>query len=638
MGAVAGDRHVTIVFEPVDGAQGYRLHHSALGEPVPGESEAIDLPASHFVHDGLENGTTYHYVVSAVGRDGEGLPSPVVSATPFGSHAPLPVIDLEFDPGVLNELYQRPATDDSLLPVAASLHPDDAPLPADGLRLRGGHSRTYPKKNLHLRLSDRPELGGFNFRSEARRAGNRVLLNALWTDPTAVRERLAFDLYRAIGRPAPQTFFAEVRVDGAHEGLFLGLERIDREALRGWGLNRTRGSFTLVRDELKTRRRELGLSRRSTFGLDLDAMRPTDSGRLELLHALFDWRGQRDDQNWSALMELVRWVRNTPAGPSFAEGLAARFELDALIDVLALHALMDDTDSLDTDFWLYRDDSAEAPRWIVVPWDKNLTFGSHWVGPYEGAHHFFSYDRQFLAPLNNDLVSKLLATPTLSSRLDRRIRELLDTVFTPRAIRARIDAVVPDISDAMSRLPSSDAFVRNPQQHHGDLGRWSHHLDALVDFVELRGEYLRRRLNPVDDAPYFARLQLRERDASEVVFLTDPNGWVIARLELLSEVDRAEVTISVEEMEGIDGVDRQWTLSSDRPLVASVSLYYRNHPGENWYPEEVASGPQWRLAMAEVGPDGQLQMLASTVNPYSNRVTSALLVEGTTALRLVHTP
>src|SRR5690606_19142204 len=46
-------------------------------------------------------------------------------------------------------------------------------------------------------------------------------------DPSALRERLAYDTYRAVGVEAPRSAWAEVVVDGSSRGLFSMVEQID---------------------------------------------------------------------------------------------------------------------------------------------------------------------------------------------------------------------------------------------------------------------------------------------------------------------------------------------------------------------------------------------------------------------------
>ncbi|MFU8804256.1 MAG: hypothetical protein ACNA8W_10635, partial [Bradymonadaceae bacterium] len=151
----------------------------------------------------------------------------------------------------------------------------------------------------------------------------------------------------------------------------------------------------------------------------------------------------------------------------------------------------------------------------------------------------------------------------------------------------------------------------------------------LVDFVELRYRYVDRQINPVDGPPYAIEKTLVEVKSGDVVFFTDPRGWTIARLELTTDVADTTLTVRVVEEEGLDGINRRWTFDVDGDAVTGeLSLYYRNTPSENWYPELEAIGRQWRLAITQVRDGGAQESLDSTVNPYSNRVRAEVSLDG----------
>jgi len=81
--ATAGDRLVTVTWSPVSGATSYNLYWSTTSSVTKITGTKIEGVSSPYGHDsGLTNGTTYYYVVTAVGPDGESAESSEVSATP----------------------------------------------------------------------------------------------------------------------------------------------------------------------------------------------------------------------------------------------------------------------------------------------------------------------------------------------------------------------------------------------------------------------------------------------------------------------------------------------------------------------------------------------------------------------------
>ncbi len=106
--AIPGNNQVSLSWNPVAGATSYTLYWDVL----PGVNKHSGTPiagvASPHVHQGLSNGTSYYYVVTAMNMIGEGNPSGQASATagvpqspydpPWSTALPSQVIGLDHDP------------------------------------------------------------------------------------------------------------------------------------------------------------------------------------------------------------------------------------------------------------------------------------------------------------------------------------------------------------------------------------------------------------------------------------------------------------------------------------------------------------------------------------------------------------
>jgi len=81
--ATPGDSQVTLAWDAVDGATGYNVKRAtASGGPYETVTGAV-YQDNTYIDTGLNNNTTYYYVVTAFNSSGESLDSSVVSVTPF---------------------------------------------------------------------------------------------------------------------------------------------------------------------------------------------------------------------------------------------------------------------------------------------------------------------------------------------------------------------------------------------------------------------------------------------------------------------------------------------------------------------------------------------------------------------------
>jgi len=80
--ALPGDSVNTVSWQAVPQAERYRVYWSSQPGVDKASGTPVDAMASPLVHPGLQNGSTYYYVVTAVGPGGEGPVSQQVSASP----------------------------------------------------------------------------------------------------------------------------------------------------------------------------------------------------------------------------------------------------------------------------------------------------------------------------------------------------------------------------------------------------------------------------------------------------------------------------------------------------------------------------------------------------------------------------
>lgn len=614
---VDGGLHVR--WWPVEGASGYVLYRSDRPGRTPDRAERRELVDPEYMDRSVAPGQRRYYAVAAIVDGVEGPVSGEIGQTAVAPISPRSLL-VTMEEADLDLLYSRNRYSDDQLPAQVEVVPDNEPLDVEGLRFRGSGSRRYPKLGFNIRLDNRPD---FNFGDAYRSGANRILLNAMWTDPTAMRDEIGLGAYRALGLISPRTQYADLHINGIYEGFYVLFERIDREALRGWNLNRRRGGMSLLRDDLKGNRRRYGLDDvRSTFGLDLRSMYATDEERIAFLQDVWEWRGEMEDHDWEGLLDLVLWVGDAEPGPDFAAGLRQRFHYQDLLTTFALHALFSDTDSWDSDFWLYRDEDGDG-LWRMIPWDTNLVLGSNWYGDFIGNNDFYRYDVILLNPLSNRLIPLFLDTPELWADLEEHLRELMRDHIHRGWIEEQIALLLPRVMLGLEPRTGDDAFVRHPQQHHGEVGYLPHYLEQVAWFMDLRHAWLLKEMDRRNNTRTGWTGQVRVEGvavaAGEQRCLTDRIGHTYLCLAPRRGWN-GSVSVSLVEDPDIDGVRWRYVVQLSTAFDGTLILHYHNRPGRNWVAEEHWSNNQWRLEMVRTGEDGQAVRLRSRVNPLANMV------------------
>ena len=486
-----------------------------------------------------------------------------------------------------------------------------------GFRFRGNTSRYHPKKSYNIRFEHEQP---FLFDSP------RMNLNAMYTDPSGMRERLAWDMFAELDRPASKPRYFALYINRGFEGLGIHVQRVDEVLLRQNDLD---PNGTLVRDLTRRRAAQAGLDRRSIFGYDLRQQTNPDA----FLSTMFDSRWTPD---YGRLTDLINWVHDTPAGPEFETGFRQRIDAGVFTDWLAIHYLIGDVDAFGDDYWLHIGGSSDS-KWIVIPWDHDLSFGKNErdnlqenreMGQFgrgiSQLNEFFAYEYPIDdAGWDNALVSRYLETEGLYTMLTDRLTELMTERFTYDYFERRIAQHAEVIRPWIERN-SEDDFRLHQRQHHGESGHFDYHLETLLDFVWLRYAYLERQINPVSGEAYQAEITISEPGKYA---LTDAKGWTIATLEA-DYVNGANVTVSIrsEAADIENGIRQKWYLNTEGEpgsISGKLTLYYRNDIAPdgkaNWYPGPEAIGRQWDLMMMR--DDETLQ---SRVNPYSNKVTASM--------------
>ena len=260
----------------------------------------------------------------------------------------------------------------------------------------------------------------------------RLVVNNLDDDPTAMRETLSYDLYRAAGVAAPRTRYAQVSLDGESLGLYVLVEPFDSLLLARHFDDATGNLYE----------GEYGCDVRpgDVWGFDLDS--GTQTGREDL-------------EQFTAQMDQPASVLFAANGPLM---------VDQVLHFLAVSAVVADFDGYGHSHNYYLYHQPKTKRWALMPWGADRTL----------------YEEHELFESRGLLAEKCFTDPACR----------VDYVWTVQAVRQHfIDAKLLDRVTALSALLgpaiAADERSRYTTSHHAEA------VKTLRRFIRNRPDEIR---------------------------------------------------------------------------------------------------------------------------------------------------
>ncbi len=461
--SVAGGAVESDELSPFGDVVGYQLERKPVGEGTFSPLFGGTVPVPFHVDRTVEPGQRYEYRVRAVDVWGNTSDASSVATGQARQleDSPIPVYEIEIGDEELRTLQADPYGETE---VDLQFHLDGEVYVGDG-RFRGASTRGLAKKSWRVELD------------EALPDGRHKLdLKAEWGDWTQLQELLSYDLFWAEGDGDPAQVQAgraapvQLVINGIYDGLRLDVERMDGDFLVNSG-----------------RAADGDLYRGGGFGELLD-----DAAEYEEA-----WRrraGSGDIEHLIAFLEF----QNRAHRDEFADALDGWLDLDAYVDLLAIHALLGRPETEADDYFYYRD-PAEG-TWEVLTWDNNngnFGLGLFWPGldPYAPAVHMSLWSAESAEVTWWHLLrTRLLNHPGHRAQLAARLEDLRGQWWETNAFKQGIHERAGELEDEIR----GDPFKYPWAEHEGvfDLAE-----DSLVEAVDLRSEVLGEQLVELASMP-----------------------------------------------------------------------------------------------------------------------------------------
>lgn len=266
-------------------------------------------------------------------------------------------VDVTIDPARLTWIYANTASD-SEHPASVRIRTAwfDETVDSVGFRLRGNTSRDAKKKSF--KISFNSFVKGRQFHGV-----EKLNLNGEHNDPSIIRSKLCFDLYRDIGVPASRANHAMVFINGAYYGLYVSVEHVDENFLHK--------NFT----------DDGGAMWKCLYPADLTYLGADPAlykNKMNGANRVYELNDEGPAADYLPLLHLTDILTNTPLA-ALPDSLDRNVDVRRALQYFAMNTLVgswDDYRSLMNNYYLYRDPS--DGRFTVIPYDYDNTFGVDW--------------------------------------------------------------------------------------------------------------------------------------------------------------------------------------------------------------------------------------------------------------------
>ncbi len=338
---------------------------------------------------------------------GLSAPGVLVSQNPFPEPGPvfrddlLPVIKLYLPADSLNRLLQNPLSDHEYPArfefVSGTVKES---LPVVGLRIRGNTSRLSAKKSFKISFNTFTDKGKF-FELE------KMNLNGEHNDPSVIRSKLGWDLYRSIGVPAPRANHILLYINDKFHGVYINVEHIDEEFVKlRYGNKKGNLYKCLYPADLTFRSKD-----------------PNDYKFEENSRRSYELQTNELADDYSDLSKLIDVLNNTPTANLYSE-LSKILNINSVLGAFVIDVFIGNWDGPfynKNNFYLYK--NTTTGLFEFIPYDLDNTFGIDWFGIDWVTRPVYAWSP---AAQPRPLYTRILEVPALRREYTRIFHNFLD--------------------------------------------------------------------------------------------------------------------------------------------------------------------------------------------------------------------
>ncbi|KAI8376657.1 coth protein-domain-containing protein [Choanephora cucurbitarum] len=292
-----------------------------------------------------------------------------------------------------------------------------------------GHGSTSMSKlsyNIKLKKNDRL----FDYR--------RVKLRAMATDPSYLREQLAYDVMESVGLVSSQFSFCRLLINNKDVGLFGIIDTFQDP----WLANVfAEGDKDYENGNLYQGVFQSAESAKAHRGSDLDFYNGNLTAYQDGQYKVkVNAHGEKED-NYKPLMDFTEFIANAPTeGPEAVKTWKKRLDVDSFLRSMALEKIMGYSDGYSTmanNYYILQLSKTNKFFWISS--DMDMTLGN----TIAYLDDMLSGDyRSYPGLMARPLTSKVLSIKEFRDQFDNLIREISEKLVNPVTMNKRINDMV----------------------------------------------------------------------------------------------------------------------------------------------------------------------------------------------------
>ncbi|MCK9617118.1 MAG: CotH kinase family protein [Lentimicrobiaceae bacterium] len=295
-----------------------------------------------------------------------------------------------------------------------------------GFRLRGNTSRYSQKKSFKI---------SFNTYAPGRKyqGVKKINLNGQHNDPTLIREKLFYDVWKNARMPERRTSFVKLYINGEYFGLYTNLEEMDKEWL------------SRVFDDND------GNLYKCTYPADLvylgdDPQTYKNIGSSSATGGrAYDLQTNETLDDYTGLVHFIRLL-SIKNNTTFPDSISKRLNVKAYLKAYAIDIATGNWDDYaynKNNYYLY--DNPTSGKFDFISYDTDNTFGVDWMGKDWATRNCLDWVNHSEA---RPMVTQLLKVPVFFTLYKQYLDTIMREIIHPDTIFPRIESLKNLITQA----------------------------------------------------------------------------------------------------------------------------------------------------------------------------------------------